>query len=30
MPAKLNIGISQIVELILQLPSEEKKLYLSN
>ncbi len=25
MPAKLNIGINQIVELILQLPSEEKK-----
>lgn len=25
MPAKLNIGINQIVELILQLPNEEKK-----
>lgn len=25
MPAKLNVGIEQIVELIFQLPSEEKK-----
>ncbi len=25
MPAQLNIGINQIVELIFQLPSEEKK-----
>jgi hypothetical protein len=25
MPAKLNIGINQIVELILQLPNEEEK-----
>jgi hypothetical protein len=26
MPAQMNIGVNQIVELILQLPSEEKKI----